>query len=232
MGPVELAEKPIVWNLYTKNCSGIRLQLVGVCTKPIKKEAILVALVIVEPQVPLIRIMRQTLRHSGCAHGRQIGIVLKRRRYRIESWIFDLKLRHGENVCSGTDRWGCLLEERRRQIIWKVLLDKLRELWRLDSRDYRGCIGRSQQEKTAKREQFISDNRATQGSAEFVTAKGRYGAASRIPWRTVLKLGARRQLIIRVVLRQRPVYLVGSGFRENLHIRPTVSALGSFKGRS
>src|SRR5260370_37026524 len=120
MGPVEFAEKPIVWNLYTKNCSGIRLQLVGVCTKPIKKEAILVALVIVEPQVPLIRIMRQTLRHSGCAHGRQIGIVLKRRRYRIESWIFYLKLRPGENVRSWPPRWGSLLEGRRRRVIGKA----------------------------------------------------------------------------------------------------------------
>src|SRR5258708_17471012 len=138
MGPVELAEKPIVWNLSPKNCWGIRLQLVGVCTNQIKKEAILVALVIVEPQVPLIRIMRQTLRHSGCAHGRQIGIVLKRRRYPIESWIFDLKLRHGANVCRGTHRSGRLLEERRRQVIWKLLFDKLRELWRLYSPDYRG----------------------------------------------------------------------------------------------
>src|SRR5258708_13504004 len=113
MGPVELAEKPIVWNLYTKNCSGIRLQLVGVCTKPIKKEALLVALVIVEPQVPLIRIMRQTLRHSGCAHGGHIGVVLKSRPYRVESWVFDLKRGHGGNAFVHPPPWAVLFEAHR-----------------------------------------------------------------------------------------------------------------------
>src|SRR6267143_3059634 len=152
MGPVEFAEKPIVWNLYTKNGSRIRLQLVGVRSEPIEEKAILVAEVIVESQVPLISVMRQTLWHSGSAHGKQVGIVLKCRRYGIGARVVGPKLRRGKKFCGGANRRWCLLEEGGRHTIWKVLLDKLGELGRLDSSDQTVCVGGSQQVETAKRE--------------------------------------------------------------------------------
>src|SRR5882762_5238901 len=127
--------------------------------------------------MPLIRVMGQTQWESRCPESGQIGIVLKCRRLRIETGPGCLELSHGDNITGGRPSRGGLFEECRRDIIREILLDKLRELRRLDGR-HQGCrIGGSQHKEAAKHEQFVLDDRATQGSAKFVSSKGRYCAA-------------------------------------------------------
>src|SRR4029077_17163508 len=127
--------------------------------------------------MPLMRVMGQNLWKSCCPESGQIGIVLKCSRLRIETGLSCLQLSHRDNTSGGRCPRGCLLEERRREIIRKILHHKLRKLGRLDSCYLRCCVGGSQHKEAAKDEQFVFDNRAAQGSAEFVSSKGRYCAA-------------------------------------------------------
>ena len=182
--------------------------------------------------MPLVGVMGQTEWKRCCSESGQIGIVLKCRGLRIGTWPGCLELSHGDDTSRGRGPRGCLLEEYRREIIGKILLDKLRELGRLDGRDQSCCIGGSQQKEAAKCEQFVFDNRATQGSAKFVPTKGRDCAAPGRSRGAKLKLGSGRQLIVRVKLRQGSMYLVASWFREDLHVRSAVSPLGGVNRRS
>src|SRR5713101_6258391 len=204
--PVEVGEKPVVRNLYTIDRTRIGLELVGVGPEPIEEEAIFRFInIVVEPDMPLIRVMGQAEWRRRCPESGQIGIVLKRRGFGIGTGLGCLELSHGDNTSGRRGPRGSLLEEYRRKISREILRDKLGELGCLDGRDQGCCIGGSQYKEAAKREQFVFDNRAAEGSAEFVSSKGRYCAAPCRPRGTELKLSSGRQRIIRVELRQRPV---------------------------
>src|SRR5215469_13960055 len=127
--------------------------------------------------MPLIRVMGQTQWKSCCPEGGEIGIILKCRILGIEAWLGRLDFSHGDDIRRRHGPRGRLLEECRRQIIGKILLDKLRELRCLDRRNQSGCIRGSQHKEAAKGEQFVLDNRATDGSTELISSKGWYCAA-------------------------------------------------------
>src|SRR4051812_44449358 len=115
--------------------------------------------------------MGQTQGESCCPEGDEVGIVLKCGARGVGTWLVGLDLSHGDKIRGWHGSWRRLLEECRRQIIGKILLDELRELRCFDGCDQSCCIGGSQHKETAKPEQLVLDDRAANGAAEFVSSK-------------------------------------------------------------
>ena len=86
MGPVEFAHKTIVGNLHSIDGAWIGLQLVGVGPEPIEEEAIFrFVSVVVEPDMPLIRVMGQAEWKSRCLGNNKILENNRLRKKRVQN---------------------------------------------------------------------------------------------------------------------------------------------------